>query len=65
MPNGRIHPTDSLRGVAFARMVEEVFQDDLARNARATASSIRGNGRKYRLAKLEESCFRRILKYSQ
>ena len=24
-PNGRIHPTDSLRGIAFKRMIDEVF----------------------------------------
>ena len=47
MPNGRIHPTDSLRGAAFARMIEEVFKDDLAKNAKAVASSVRGNGKKY------------------
>lgn len=50
MPNGRIHPTDSLRGAAFARMVDEVFRDDLAKGARATASSVRGNERKYSAA---------------
>ena len=33
-PNGRIHPTDSLRGIAFNKMVQEVFQDDLTQNAR-------------------------------
>ena len=25
MPNGRIHPTDSLRGIAFKKMIDEVF----------------------------------------
>lgn len=25
-PNGRIHPTDSLRAIAFKRMIDEVFQ---------------------------------------
>ncbi|MDE6655062.1 MAG: alpha-L-fucosidase, partial [Muribaculaceae bacterium] len=47
MPNGRIHPTDSLRGAAFARMVDEVFKDDLAMTAEAAASSIRGKKEKY------------------
>ncbi len=51
MPNGRIHPTDSLRGAAFARMVDEVFKEDLAKNAKATASSVRGKGKKYSAAK--------------
>ena len=34
MPNGRIHPTDSIRGAAFARMVKEAFKEDLAINAK-------------------------------
>ncbi|MBR5697481.1 MAG: alpha-L-fucosidase [Prevotella sp.] len=29
-PNGRIHPTDSLRGIAFNKMIHEVFKTDLA-----------------------------------
>ena len=29
-PNGRIHPNDSLRGVAFKRMIDEVFKKNLA-----------------------------------
>jgi alpha-L-fucosidase len=29
-PNGRIHPTDSLRGIAFKRMIDEVFKENLA-----------------------------------
>ena len=33
-PNGRIHPTDSLRGIAFNKMVQEVFKTDLAQKAR-------------------------------
>ena len=32
-PNGRIHPTDSLRGIAFNKMIQEVFKTDLAKNA--------------------------------
>ena len=28
-PNGRIHPTDSLRGIAFKRMIDEVFKENL------------------------------------
>ena len=27
MPNGRIHPTDSLRGIAFNKMIHEVFSN--------------------------------------
>ena len=30
MPNGRIHPTDSLRGIAFKKMIDEVFKTDFA-----------------------------------
>jgi len=33
-PNGRIHPTDSLRGIAFKKMIDEVFRDNLADKAR-------------------------------
>ena len=29
-PNGRIHPTDSLRGIAFNKMIHEVFKNSLA-----------------------------------
>ena len=32
-PNGRIHPTDSLRGIAFKKMIDEVFKTDLAKKA--------------------------------
>ena len=33
MPNGRIHPTDSLRGIAFNKMIHEVFKNDLTKTA--------------------------------
>ena len=33
-PNGRIHPTDSLRGIAFNKMIHEVFKTDLAKKAK-------------------------------
>jgi len=29
-PNGRIHPNDSLRGIAFKKMIDEVFKENLA-----------------------------------
>ena len=32
-PNGRIHPNDSLRGIAFKKMIDEVFKDNLADKA--------------------------------
>ena len=33
-PNGRIHPTDSLRGIAFNKMIHEVFEKDLIENGK-------------------------------
>ena len=33
-PNGRIHPNDSLRGIAFKKMIDEVFKTDLAKTAK-------------------------------
>ena len=33
-PNGRIHPMDSLRGLAFKKMIDEVFKTDLAKKAK-------------------------------
>ena len=33
-PNGRIHPNDSLRGIAFNKMIQEVFKTDLAQTAK-------------------------------
>ena len=51
-PNGRIHPNDSLRGIAFAKMVKEVFKTDLARKAKVTASNVRGNDKRYGPAKV-------------
>ena len=35
-PNGRIHPTDSLRGIAFKNMIDEVFKNNLVDNARVS-----------------------------
>ena len=37
-PNGRIHPTDSLRGIAFNKMIQEVFKTDLAEKAKKKTS---------------------------
>lgn len=47
-PNGRIHPIDSLRGLAFSKMISEVFDNDLARKAKVFASQVRGNNKQYR-----------------
>ena len=33
-PNGRIHPNDSLRGIAFKRMIDKVFENDLTKKAK-------------------------------
>ena len=33
-PNGRIHPTDSLRGIAFKRMIDEVFKDGVVKEVK-------------------------------
>lgn len=38
MPNGRISPVDSLRGIAFNNMIHRVFKDDLAKKARVKKS---------------------------
>jgi alpha-L-fucosidase len=35
-PNGRIHPTDSLRGIAFKKMIDEVFKHNLIDNGKLT-----------------------------
>ena len=39
MPNGRIHPTDSLRGIAFNKMIHEVFKKDLAEDGKKNVQS--------------------------
>ena len=49
--NGRIHPTDSLRGIAFSKMIGEVFKEDLAVGAKVTASNVRGGSRRFNAAK--------------
>ncbi len=36
-PNGRIHPTDSLRGIAFNKMIQEVFKTDLTKDAKISS----------------------------
>lgn len=35
-PNGRIHPVDSLRGIAFKNMIDEAFKTNLADKARVS-----------------------------
>lgn len=46
-PDGLIHPTDSLRGLAFAQAIKEAFQNDLARKASIEASNVRGGSKRY------------------
>lgn len=46
-PNGRIHPTDSLRGIAFAKMIQEVFKTDLAKKAKLSASNVRSGNKRF------------------
>lgn len=47
MPNGRIHPTDSLRGKLFAETISRTFENDLAKDAHITASNTRNNEKKF------------------
>lgn len=46
-PDGLIHPTDSTNGAAFKAMVDKVFSENLAKGAKAKATNVRGNSRKY------------------
>ena len=39
-PNGRIHPTDSLRGIAFKNMIDEAFKENLADKARISRKGL-------------------------
>ena len=39
-PNGRIHPVDSLRGIAFKNMIDEVFKENLADKARISRKGL-------------------------
>ena len=50
-PNGRIHPTDSLRGIAFNKMIHEVFKKDLMDNGQLTIeNSAASDGNNYPLS---------------
>jgi len=42
-PNGRIHPNDSLRGIAFKQMIDQVFKENLAEKAKITRSAAARN----------------------
>ena len=39
-PNGRIHPTDSLRGIAFKKMIDEVFRENLVDKAHVSRKGL-------------------------
>lgn len=45
--DGLIHQEDSLRGSAFAKMVREIFSNDLIEGASLTATNTRNNSSKY------------------
>ena len=47
MPNGLIHPTDSLRLLQFAEARKRSFANNIARKAKITASSTRGNNKMF------------------
>jgi alpha-L-fucosidase len=47
MPNGLIHPNDEKAALDFAKAVKESYAVNLAGNAKAEASNIRGNARKF------------------
>ncbi len=51
MPNGRIHPTDEKMALEFGKAVKESFALNLAENAKAEASNVRGNSRKFNASK--------------
>lgn len=44
---GLIHPNDSARLMEFRKIIDETFAENLARNAKAIASYVRGNAGKY------------------
>ena len=49
-PNGRIHPTDSLRGIAFNKMIHEVFKKDLVENGKLKIENEAQDGGYYQSA---------------
>jgi alpha-L-fucosidase len=55
MPNGLIHPTDEKMALGFAQAVKESFAVNLAENAKAEASNVRGKSKKYNASKAVDS----------
>ncbi len=47
MPNGLIHENDEKTALGFGRTVKEAFAENLAEKAKAGASNVRGNARKF------------------
>ena len=47
MPNGLIHPNDEKAAIEFANEVEKAFAVNLAENAKAEASAVRGKSKLY------------------
>ena len=52
MPNGRIHPTDSLRALEFGTDVRNAFAHEVSKNARVDATNVRGKNRRYAAARV-------------
>jgi alpha-L-fucosidase len=51
MPNGLIHENDEKAALEFARAVKEAFAVNLVENARAEASNVRGNVKRFGAAR--------------
>jgi alpha-L-fucosidase len=51
MPNGLIHEKDEKAALDFAKAVNESFEVNLAENAKAEASNVRGHAKKFGAAK--------------
>ena len=58
-PNGRIHPTDSLRGIAFKRMIDEVFRENLIKETHSVNTP--ANALSYIIDIKEGASFNRFL----
>ncbi len=51
MPNGLIHPTDEKMALEFGKAVKESFAVNLVGKAKAEASNVRGNAKRFGAAK--------------
>ena len=62
-PNGRIHPNDSLRGIAFKKMIDTVFKENLIENGKLimeNGGSAQAEGN-YQLSWSKPTAFNRFL----